>query len=285
MSRIYREHKPTYLKKADMDTLSDHSEDRQSPRPRRRRAAHWAGQQRRRQHDDATLQPQLPSNRLWEFAALAHELKQPLAAILSNAQAAYRLLTFDDPDLQEVRESLTDIIADAHRTAEVLQGLQAFVTTGALDFTAIHINAYIQETMGLVSRDAHAQGLMITLELADDLPSVYGDRTQLRQVLLNLVRNAFEAMHHVEADGDHTLVVRTSAPVSGVIMVEVQDSGMGIDETTLTRLFHPFFTTKAGGMGLGLALSRSIIAVHGGWIWATQNPDRGLTIAFTLPTI
>jgi signal transduction histidine kinase len=231
------------------------------------------------------LRPQLPSTRLWEFAALAHELKQPLTAILSNAQAAYHLLTLDPLDLQEARASLADIITDAHRTAEVLRGLQAFVTTGALDFTLININTFVQETIGLVSRDASAQGVMITLELADDIPSVYGDRIQLRQVLLNLVRNAFEAMHQVEEDGGRTLVVRTTSTAPGVIMVEVQDCGMGIDDTTLTRLFHPFFTTKAGGMGLGLALSRSIIAAHGGWIWATQNPDRGLTIAFTLPAV
>jgi two-component system sensor kinase FixL len=221
---------------------------------------------------------------LWEFAALAHELKQPLTAILSNAQAAYHLLTCDSLDLQEARASLADIITDARRTAEVLRGLQAFVTTGALDFTRLNINEFVQETIGLVHQDATAQGVMITLELADDLPSVYGDRTQLRQVLLNLIRNAFEAMHQVE-DGGRMLVVRTTSTTPGVVMVEVQDCGMDIDETTLTRLFHPFFTTKAGGMGLGLALSRSIIAAHGGWIWATQNPDRGLTIAFTLPAV
>jgi two-component system sensor kinase FixL len=228
------------------------------------------------------LRPPLPANRLWEFAALAHELKQPLTAILSNAQAAYRLLALEPLDLQEVRASLADIIADAHRTAEVLRGLQAFVATGALNFTLCHINECVQETIGLVDRDATAQGVIMTLELAGDLPPVYGDRTQLRQVLLNLVRNAFEAMHQVE-DGGRRLVVRTSSVATRAITVEVQDSGMGIDETTLTRLFHPFFTTKTGGMGLGLALSRSIIAAHGGWIWATRNPDRGLTISFTLP--
>ena len=229
------------------------------------------------------LHPQFPTNRLWEFAALVHEIKQPLTAILSNAQAAYHLLTLDPLDLEEARASLADIVADARRTAEVLRGLQAFVTTGALNFVLFNINTFVQETMGLVNRDATAQGVIITLELADDLPSVYGDCAQLRQVLLNLVRNAFEAMRQVE-DGDRMLVVRTSFAAPGGIVVEVQDRGMSIDETTLTRLFHPFFTTKAGGMGLGPAFSRSIIAAHGGWIWATQNPDRGLTMSFTLPS-
>jgi signal transduction histidine kinase len=135
-----------------------------------------------------------------------------------------------------------------------------------------------------VHSDATAQGVMTTMALADDLPLVYGDRIQLRQVLLNLVCNALEAMHQVE-DGERVLVVRTSATTLGVITVEVHDQGIGIDETTMEHLFHPFFTTKAGGMGLGLSLSRSIIAAHGGWIWATRKPDRGLTMSFTLPAV
>jgi len=267
-----------------MDKLSDVSHAPQNPRPRRRRALRRQGKYRRMQKNDVALRPPLPSNRLWEFAALVHEIKQPLTAILSNAQAASHLLTLDPVDLLEARTALSDIIADARRTAEVLRGLQAFVTTGALDFTVFDINKFVQETIGLVHHDATTRGVMITLELADDLPSVYGDHIQLRQVLLNLVRNAFEAMYQVE-NGGRMLVVRTSSAAPGGVMVEVQDCGMGIDETTLTRLFHPFFSTKAGGMGLGLALSRSIIAAHGGWIWAAQNPDRGLTISFTLPAL
>ena len=223
-------------------------------------------------------------NSLWKFAALAHELKQPLTAILSNAQAAWHLLALDAPDLQEARASLADIITDARRTNEVLRRLQAFVTTGAIDLTRLSINDIVRETIGLIHNDATVQGMQITQHLADDLPLVYGDRIQLRQVLLNLVHNAFEAMRQVE-DGNRTLVVRTSSATPALITVEVQDRGMGVDEITMARLFHPLFTTKAGGMGLGLALSRSIIAAHGGWIWATQNPDRGLTMSFTLPAV
>jgi two-component system sensor kinase FixL len=230
------------------------------------------------------LQPHLTANRLWEFAALAHELKQPLTAILSNAQAAWHLLALDPPDLSEARTSLADIVAAARRTSEILRGVQAFVTTGALALELLNINDIVQETTGLVHRDATAQGVIITLELADELPLVHGDRIQLRQVLLNLVRNAFEAMCQVE-DGDRALVVRTSSSSPEVVTVEVQDCGIGVDETTMARLFHPFVSTKAGGMGLGLALSRSIIAAHGGWIWATRNPDRGLTLSFTLPAV
>lgn len=242
------------------------------------------GKHRPMQAENMSLRPPLPANSLWELATLAHEIKQPLAAILSNAQAAGRLLALDPPDLQEVRLSLVDIIADARRTAEILRQLQAFVTTGTLDLTRFNINDVIRETIGLVHSDATTQGVMITLHLADKLSLVYGDRIQLRQVLLNLLRNAFEAMHGVE-DGSRALVVRTSSATMGVITVEVQDCGIGIDETTMARLFHPFCTTKAGGMGLGLALSRSIIAAHGGWIWASRNPDRGLTMSLTLPAV
>jgi C4-dicarboxylate-specific signal transduction histidine kinase len=234
--------------------------------------------------DGVELRPPSPAKHLWEFAVLAHEIKQPLAAILSNAQAAWRLLALDAPDVEEVREALADIIMDARRTDEVLRRLQAFVTTGAQELARLNINDIVRETIGLVHRDATAQGVRITVALAADLPLVYGDRIQLRQVLLNLVRNALEAMHQV-MEGDRTLVVQTSSTTLGVITVEVQDRGMGIEETTVQHLFHPFFTTKTGGMGLGLTLSRSIIAAHGGWIWATRNPERGLTMSFTLPAV
>ena len=166
----------------------------------------------------------------------------------------------------------------------MIRQLQAFLTAGTLEQTCLHINDVIHETIGLVRSDAEAQHVRITLDLAADVPLVSGDRIQLRQVLLNLLRNAFEAMHQVE-DGSRMLVVRTTSTTPEGITVAVQDRGPGIDETSIARLFHPFFTTKAGGMGLGLALSRSMIAAHGGWIWATRNPDRGLTVSFTLPAI
>jgi signal transduction histidine kinase len=228
--------------------------------------------------------PDITPNRFWEFAALAHEIRQPLTAILSNAQAAWYLLTMDPPDVPEARAALADIIAGARRTSEVIRQLQAFLTAGTLERTCLNIHDVIHETIGLVRSDAEAQHMLITLELAADLPLVCGDRIQLRQVLLNLMRNAFEAMQQVQ-EGERTLVVRTTSTTPGGITVAVQDGGHSIDETNLARLFHPFFTTKAGGMGLGLALSRSIIAAHGGWIWATRNPERGLTVSFTLPAV
>lgn len=230
------------------------------------------------------MRPTLPPKGCWEFAALAHELRQPLTVILSNAQAAWHLLDSGTPNLAEARAALTDIIAGARRTNEMIRQLQAFLTTGTLDQTCFHIHDVIHETIELMRSEADAYHVRIMLELAANLPMIAGARSQLRQVLLNLVRNAFEAMHQVE-DGGRTVVVRTTATPSGGVIVAVQDRGPTTDGTSLARLFQPFFTTKAGGMGLGLALSRSIIAAHGGWIWATRNPDRGLTVSFTLPAV
>jgi len=268
----------------DMDSYPDGSHAPQRTRPHRRPAMRRGGRHRRMPKESADMQPHLTPNRFWEFAALVHEIRQPLTAILSNAQAAWHFLAMDTPDLPEARAALADIIAGARRTNEVIRQLQAFLTAGTLEQTCLNINDVIHETIGLVRSDADAQHVLIALDLATDLPLVSGDRIQLRQVLLNLVRNAFEAMHQV-ADGGRTLVVRTTSTTTGGITVAVQDHGLSINETDLARLFHPFFTTKAGGMGLGLALSRSIITAHGGWIWATRNPDQGLTVSFTLPAV
>jgi two-component system sensor kinase FixL len=234
--------------------------------------------------ESTAMQPHLTPNSFWEFAALVHEIRQPLTSILSNAQAAWRFLAMDTPDLPEARAALADIIEGARRTNEMIRYLQAFLTAGTLERTHLHINDVIHETIGLVRSDADAQHVRIMLDLAADLPLVSGDRIQLRQVLLNLLHNAFEAMHQVE-DESHILVVRTTSTTAGGITVAVQDRGPSINEARLARLFHPFFTTKAGGMGLGLVFSRSIIVAHGGWIWATRNPERGLTVSFTLPAV
>jgi two-component system, LuxR family, sensor kinase FixL len=181
------------------------------------------------------------------LAVLTHEIKQPVTAILSNAQAAFRFLTLDIPDLREVRAALADIIADARRTDEVLRRLHAFVTTGAQELTRLDINDVVRETIELVGSAAATQGVTITMVLADDLPLADGDYLQLCQVLLNLIRNAFEAMAEVEEES-RILVVRTLSTTPGIVTVEVQDNGPGIDQMTLAGMFHPSFTTKAGGM-------------------------------------
>ena len=274
----------------DMGMYPDGSRTPQSTRtsastgPHRRQATRRGGKQRRMPRQSADMQPHLTPGRCWEFAVLAHEIRQPLTAILSNAQAAWHFLAMDTPDLQEACAALADIIACSRRTNEVIRQLQTFLIAGTLEQTCLNINDIVHEIIEMVHSDAEAQHVRITLDLAADLPLVSGDRIQLQQVLLNLVRNAFEAMHQVE-EGRRTLVVRTTSPTSGGMTVAVQDHGSGLDETSLARLFYPFFTTKAGGMGLGLAISRSIIIAHGGWIWATRNPHQGLTVSFTLPAV
>ena len=157
------------------------------------------------------------------------------------------------------------------------------MTAGILEQTCLNTNDIIHETIAMVRSNAEAQHVRITLDLAASLPLVSGDRIQVRQVLLNLMRNVFEAMHQVE-DGSRVLVARTTSTTPGGIVVAVQDCGPRIDETSLARLFHPFFTTKAGRMGLGRPQPVHY-AAHEGWIWATRDPDRGLTVSFTLSAV
>src|SRR5262249_25246225 len=203
--------------------------------------------------------------------------------ILSNAQAAWRFLALDTPDVEEVRAALADIITDARRTAEVIRKLQAFVTTGAMERTRLDVNDIVQEVTQLVCRDAARQHIAITLDLAAALPTVQGDRVQFRQVILNLVRNAFEAMRQ-GGSGVRTVVVRTSFETPEVITVAVQDSGMGVDEVSMARLFHPFFTTKTGGMGVGLAARPPVFAAPRGGVWGTRRPPGGGPPSFPPPT-
>jgi signal transduction histidine kinase len=216
-------------------------------------------------------------------ASVAHELNQPLAAILSNAQAAQRFLTMAAPDMAEVRGALTDIIADDQRAGKIIQQLRALGKKEALDCVPLDVNTLVQEVVRLIHSDALARHITVALDLATKLPVVYGERIQLQQVMLNLVLNAFEAIQPV-TNHPRRLLIRTTDDDPGAITVSFQDTGIGMDEGTLASMFHSFFTTKPEGMGMGLAISRAIIKIHGGRIWAVPNPDRGVTVWFTLPT-
>jgi signal transduction histidine kinase len=214
-------------------------------------------------------------------ASMAHELNQPLAAILSNAQAARHLLAMPRPDLTEVRAALTDIIADDQRAGRIIQQLRGLGRNAPLERTRLDVNALVQQVVECVRHDAMARQVTIRLDLAAGLPVCYGDRVQLHQVLLNLVLNAFEAMRQL-ADRPRVLAVCTTAEAT-TLSVACQDNGVGADAAVLTHMFDAFFTTKAEGMGLGLAISRAIIEAHGGQIWARQNAGHGTSIGFTLP--
>jgi signal transduction histidine kinase len=221
---------------------------------------------------------------LGELAAtLAHELSRPLAAILSNAQAAHRFLTMPSPQLDEVQDGLADIIAETRRLAELLQRLRALAKKTDGKRTAFDVNEMIGEIIHLVGAEANARQVHVIRQLQDDLPQMYGDRIQLQQVVLNFVLNAFDAIA-ATTDQPREIVVRTRLEPAQSISVAVEDSGIGLEPEALERLFEPFFTTKAEGLGMGLAISRSIILAHRGRIWATPHPGRGTTMSFSIPT-
>ena len=215
-------------------------------------------------------------------ASLAHELNQPLTAILSNAQAAQDLLALDVIDLDAMREILSDIVADDKRAAAVIRRLRTLLRKGDLEFVPLDVNEIVGEVAWLVKNDALIRNVSITLDLASDLPGVLGDRVQLQQVVLNLVLNGLEALRPPWA-GARALVIRTARDGATTVAVAVQDSGTGIDEKDTDRIFEPFYTTKAEGLGMGLAIARTIVDAHGGRLVATNNEHGGATVHFTLP--
>lgn len=213
--------------------------------------------------------------------ALAHELNQPLAAILSNAQAAQRLLARDPPNSEMVREILSDIVKNDQRAGEVIRRLRALFRKEEPRHQPLDMNGVVREVLALTRSNLLDRRVVCDTELALELPPVSGDRVQLQQVLLNLVINACDAMANgVER---RRLVVRTETTEPSGIRVSVIDSGSGIPQADLERVFEPFVTTKPAGMGLGLAICRTIVQAHGGRLWAMNNKDGGATVQFGLP--
>jgi len=217
--------------------------------------------------------------KLAEFvSSLAHEISQPLTAILSYAQAAQRLLKDREPKLQEI---LQYIINDDQRAAEVIRRLRYLLKKTKPSFEALDINALINDTVKLIMPDITARDKAIKIELDKNLPSITGDRIQLQQVILNLMSNSLEAM---EASRDsHELSIKTMLKDSDTILVEVKDSGCGIPKENMIKLFSHFFTSKPDGLGMGLSISRSIVEAHGGHLEAKNNLDSGATFYFTIP--
>ncbi len=217
-------------------------------------------------------------------AALAHELNQPLTAILSNAQAAQRILASGRTDLTEIPEILADIVEDDKRAGAVIHRLRGFLKKSTVELVALDIGELVGQVARLVSSDAIIRQVAIRLDLATGLPPVCGDRVQLQQVILNLLMNGLDAMRE-PGERERTLVLRTSRGGPESLVVAVEDSGVGIDEADLDHVFHAFYTTKADGLGMGLAIARSIVEAHGGRLSARNNPGGGATFSFTLPTI
>jgi signal transduction histidine kinase len=218
-------------------------------------------------------------------ASLAHELNQPLTAILSNAQAALRILPSDKADLADIRDILGDIVEDDKRAGEVIHRLRGFLKKSNLELATLDIGDLVSQVARLVSSDAILRNVSIRLELAPGLPPVCGDRVQLQQVVLNLLMNGLDAMRE-SGEGERTLVLRTlRTDPPATVVVAVEDSGLGIDKADLEHVFHAFYTTKPEGLGMGLAIARSIVEAHGGRLEVRNNPERGATFSFTLPAI
>jgi two-component system sensor kinase FixL len=214
-------------------------------------------------------------------ASLAHELIQPLTAILSNVQAAQRFMSQDSMDPVEVREILKDVADDGTRASEVIRRMRALAKKGELDIAPLDLSSVIRDVALLVQGDAIVRGVRFSMELHAALP-VNGDRVQLQQVMLNLLLNAFDAVKDCPS-GRHIVVVTAESGGAGIIRVAVRDSGVGLTGDKLDKIFTPFFTSKPDGLGLGLSISRSIVEAHGGRLRAENNPDEGATFYFTLP--
>jgi PAS domain S-box-containing protein len=214
--------------------------------------------------------------------SLAHELNQPLTAILSNAQAAKRFLARDDVDLEEVRDILTDIVEQDKRAGEVIHRMRLLLKKGEVQQQPLDVNNAVREVLKLIRSDLVNQGVTTRTTLAPALPTVKGDRVQLQQVLLNLLMNACDGMNG-NASADRQIIVRTELSDGEGVRFSVSDRGTGIAPEELEHVFEPFFTTKINGLGLGLSVCRTIITAHGGKLWAANNPERGVTFHFTLP--
>jgi len=214
-------------------------------------------------------------------ASIAHEVNQPLVGVITNGSASLRLLAGDSPDLVEAREAIRAIIRDGNRPADVVSHIRALFQKARPAKERLNINEAIAEVVVLTQGEARRKKVALRTELATNLPSIMGDRVQIQQVVMNLILNGIEAMSTVE-DRQRDLVIRTQRNEGDEIRVSVQDSGIGFDPLSAERIFHAFHSTKPGGMGMGLSISRSIIESHGGRLWATLNDGPGATFQFTL---
>ena len=215
-------------------------------------------------------------------ASVAHEVNQPLAAIVADANASLNWLAAAPPDLESVRGALDAIVRDGHRAGEVIQRIRQLASKGAPRKDAVDLNDVVRDVVPLVRAELRHQDISLMLDLASKLPPVLGDRIQLQQVLLNLVMNAVEAMGTVTGR-PRRLIIRSEPDDDDHVSVAVQDTGFGIAANHLDHVFSAFFTTKPGGMGMGLSISRSIIEAHGGRLWTTPNRPHGAVFHFALP--
>ena len=217
-------------------------------------------------------------------ASIAHEVNQPLAAVVTNGNACMRWLGAVEPNLDEARAAITRIIKEGRRAANVIGRIRTLMKKSEPQTDALDVNEVIKEVLTLTGHEISRRGVTLRTGLAAGLPPITGDPVQLQQVLVNLIMNAIEATA-ARGEGPRELLVTSEELVIDTdrIVVGVRDSGVGIDSENMDRLFEPFFTTKATGMGMGLSISRSVIERHGGRLWAAPNDGAGATFRFTLP--
>lgn len=215
-------------------------------------------------------------------ASIAHEINQPLAAVVTNGSACMRWLTRSQPDLEEARDAVQRIIRDGKRASDIIARIRALLKRTATNMLPLDINEVLRETVALAQNEAGRRRVSLRTDFAANLPLVLGDRVQLQQVILNLVMNGIEAMSSV-GDESRQLLIKTQRNDPDQVLTSVTDSGIGLDPKHAEHLFEAFFTTKTEGMGMGLSISRSIIEAHGGRLWATPNAESGATFQFTVP--
>jgi signal transduction histidine kinase len=215
-------------------------------------------------------------------ASIAHEISQPLGAIVANGSAGLRWLAHAVPDLDETRAALTRIVADGHRAGNVIKSVRTMVKAERGERAALATNDLIEEILGLVRSELWAQQILVRTELGTNLPDVVADRVQLQQVLLNLIVNAAEAMATI-TDRPRTLDIRSDLHDDEKILVTVADSGSGIDPQHGERIFDAFFSTKPSGMGMGLSICRSIVESHGGRLWVSPGSFHGTIFHVLIP--
>jgi C4-dicarboxylate-specific signal transduction histidine kinase len=217
-------------------------------------------------------------------ASIAHEINQPLGSIVTSSNACLRWLAKDSPPLHDVRRATERIARDGHRAGDIIKSVRALAGKSGPEMTELDINVAIREVLILVRSELHRHDVAIEVDLAGGLDPIMGDRVQLQQVILNLVMNGIEAMSTTK---HQQRVLRVSSRIAGAgcVLVAVEDSGPGLAPETRDHLFEAFFTTKSGGLGMGLSICRSIVNAHGGRLWASPRSPHGAIFQFTIATV
>jgi C4-dicarboxylate-specific signal transduction histidine kinase len=215
-------------------------------------------------------------------ASIAHEVNQPLAALIMNGNACLRWLATDPPNLAEAREAAQRIVSDGNRASQIIARVRTLLKRETAERNPLDVNDLIAETLSFTRTDIARHEVTPRTELLDDLPAVIGDRVQLQQVLVNLILNAADAMSGI-GERERVMTVRTRREGAASVLVEVEDCGKGLAPGQLDRIFDAFFSTKPGGLGMGLSVSRSIVELHGGRILAAPNEGPGVTMKVSLP--